>query len=99
MIATGSNPDTGTDWVLATSTNGGNSWTVKHGPTAAASELPYDGLYMAGDDGNTLYLIGSQTGGNTPQIGYSTDFGVTIEDRSGNLAALGCERVIGIFGG
>ena len=99
MIATDGDPHADENWVLVTSLDGGSNWTVKQGPTTLATEFPYDGLYISGDDGNTLYLIGSTTSVNTPQIGYSTDFGVTVEDRSNNLAALGCGRIIGIMGG
>ena len=99
MIATAGSSHSDENWVLATSTDGGNNWTVKQGPTTAAIELPFDGCYLAGDNGNIIYLIGSTTSPNTPQIAVSYDFGSTIQDKSSNLAALGAERVIGIMGG
>lgn len=78
----GSNP-------LLTSLDGGDTWTVKQAITS------YTHVFIAGDDGNVLYLWGPDG-----SIGYSQDFGETIQDKTGNLADFSeSGEVERIFGG
>ncbi len=98
LIGLNDSSETGPNCVIASSENAGTTWTILHGPLPVA-DLPYDGAYIAGDDGNVVYLIGATTIVNDVALGYSTDFCRTIEDRSGNLSALGAKRVVMIAGG
>lgn len=74
--------------LLLTSLNGGDSWTIKQ------SSTPYRAAFIAGDDGSTLYLWGLNGA-----LGYSSDFGATVQDKRGNLAASPPGNIVRICGG
>lgn len=76
---------------LLTSLDGGTTWTEKQ---RLASR--YRACFIAGDNGNVLYLWGSDG-----RIGYSQDFGSTVLDKRGNIptAYPSIGRIMRICGG
>jgi hypothetical protein len=74
--------------ILVTSLDGGDSWTIKQSGT------PYRAAFIAGDDGNTLHLWGRDGA-----LGCSQDFGLTVQDKRGNLAASPPGNIVRICGG
>jgi hypothetical protein len=75
--------DTGAVFV---STDGGDTWTRVFGPLIDDDAFVGLSAAFAADDANVLYLWGGSFGGSGT-IMYSTDFGVSWDDRSGNIAA------------
>ena len=74
----------------------GNSWSVIYGPIVTQSS-DYLSVRCAGDDEDVFYLFGP--GGH---IAYSADFGVTLQDKRGNLtdpSFTGIDRFANICGG
>jgi hypothetical protein len=67
------------------------SWTEVVAP--ATGTEPY-GAAFAGDSEEIIYIWGP-----SEYMGYSIDSGATVDDRSGNLAALSATRLVGIAGG
>ncbi len=76
---------------LFLSINRGQTWAQATAPASGETAVLRGAI--SGDDPNTIYVWGK---GKT--IGLSTDFGASIDDRSGNLALTGGE-IVGIFGG
>lgn len=73
------------------SDSGGDDWTEVVAP--ATGTEPY-GAAFAGDTEDVIFIWGP-----SEYMGYSSDFGVTVDSRSGNLAALSAEPLCGICGG
>lgn len=96
------------DFCLFVSDDAGATWTKVLGPLNEGFFPLALGwrLAFAGDNPNVLYVWGHSSGtGGDFVIGYSEDFGVTIDDRSGNIASVGgsggsvIDGIIGIAGG
>ena len=62
-------------WYLYISTDAGSTWTLRQ------SSSGYRRVAIAGDTNNVLYLWGAHR-----SVGYSVDFGVTLQSKTGNLA-------------
>ena len=60
---------------LYTSTDAGSNWTLRQLPSG------YKRVAIAGDTNDVLYLWGDHRA-----IGYSPDFGATLQSKSGNLS-------------
>jgi len=93
MIVQGAeNPLTNTQ--IMASQNGGDTWTE-------LTSMPVGGgdglfrVFVAGNDASTLYAWGGS------KFYYSTDFGVTADNKIGNMPTLlgGDPFIIGIMGG
>lgn len=93
---------------LFVSTDAGATWTLR-GATELDGDFPYSKggiLAFAGDDPNALYLWGRGPSSGL-YITFSSDFGVTIDNRSGNLETHGTggypgaviDGFVGIAGG
>jgi hypothetical protein len=83
---------TGGDYqAVYVSSDAGDTWTniVTH----TNSTEPYSAAF-GGDDQNILYVWGPAS-----YIKYSSNFGSSLDDRSGNLTALSATHIIGIAGG
>lgn len=73
------------------SDDGGDTWTAIVAPTTGTE------VYQAawsGDLDGTVFVWGPAT-----YMGYSTNSGVAIDSRAGNLSALSATRLIGLAGG
>lgn len=80
--------------VVVASRDGGTTWTTAIAPEAETNA--YRNVQIAGDNEQVLYLWST----GTLRLGYSGDFCVTIEDKTGNMAALGASGgFVGICGG
>ena len=74
--------------------DGGDHWSVVYGPVDTTS-ADYLSVRCAGDNEDVFYLFGP--GGH---IGYSADFGTTLQDKRGNLGDFaGIDRFVNICGG
>lgn len=73
------------------SDDAGATWVEVVAP--ATGTEPYRAAF-AGDTEQVLFLWGP-----SEYMGYSSDFGVAIDSRAGNLAALSATRLVGIAGG
>lgn len=73
------------------SSDGGDSWDEIVAP--ATSTEPYSAAF-GGDDEQIIFVWGP-----AGYVSYSSDFGATLDDRSGNLTALSATHLIGIAGG
>lgn len=62
--------------------------------TGAPTNRPAFEAAFSGDNPDAIFIWGPAA-----YMGYSDDFGVTVQDKSGNLAALGSVGFIGIAGG
>lgn len=89
-------------WV---SDDGGDTWTNVIAPFSFNSGTVPNGLHAAfsGTNPDVLYFWGGASSGSRC-VGYSSDFGATIDDRIGNLASLvdgdyGDIHFLGIAGG
>lgn len=96
MILAGTGNDTSSSssgdkqgvWVCI---NAGGSWTQIVAPTTSTE--PYSAAF-GGDDSDVIYVWGPAS-----FIKYSSNFGSSLDDRSGNLSALSATHFVGIAGG
>lgn len=82
---------------LYISSTGGVTWDEVIAPFAdsgAPTNRPALEAAFAGETEQAIYIWGPPA-----YMKYSDDFGVTVQDKSGNLAALGCPGFLGITGG
>lgn len=97
FCAYGESSDGGTtnQYCVLTTADGGATWVrIVDAVTGTATYLRGA---IAGDNSNVLYLWGGEA-----RIGYSTDFGLTIDDRRGNITSFSSPTpgtFIGIAGG
>lgn len=75
----------------------GATWTMILGPVTDADGPDGRPVYEAAFGGDTQDVV--FIWGPDGSIYYSDDFGATVDDRSGNLGALGAKGLIGIAGG
>jgi hypothetical protein len=73
------------------SSNAGTSWT---NIVAAATSTEVYQAAFGGDDSNIIFVWGPPS-----YIKYSSNFGTSLDDRSGNLSALSATHLVGIAGG
>lgn len=94
------------NYAVFVSDDAGDTWSLIHGPEAAGDlwgRVGFEAAF-AGDSAAVLYLWGG-TPGESLTIGYSDDFGQTIQDKIGNITADFFnvegfpEGIIGIAGG
>lgn len=76
---------------LFLSLDGGASWAQATTPGARADSVLRGAI--SGDNPDALYVWGGKG-----LMGFSNDFGATIDSRTGNLAETSGE-IVGIFGG
>lgn len=76
------------------SDDGGATWVEVVAPTANVGDRPMFEAAFSGESEQVIFIWGPEE-----YFGFSTDFGATVQDKSGNLAALGHTGFIGIAGG
>lgn len=92
----GTNADVSPKSGLWRSVDGGDNWTQMQPESAT---FPWQRVLVAGDNPDVIYLLGSGIGGLW--LGYSTDGGATIQDKSGNIpvAYSGAGAFVNLAGG
>lgn len=82
---------------VAVSSDAGNTWTEIVTPiadsSAPAGRAAFEAAF-ANDNPDVIYIWGPAA-----YMKYTDDFGGSVDDKSGNLAALGCPGFVGIAGG
>lgn len=78
--------NSGDNECIFVSSNGGDTWTMVYGPLTWAQAFDGLGTAFAADNPDILYAWGGAFG-QTATILYSSDFGVTWHDKSGNIHA------------
>lgn len=88
------------EYSVFVSSDGGDTWTQVLGPEAESSFSGKRGYSAAfsGSDPDVLFIWGAPDGVDGC-ISYSDDFGVTIDEREGNLSSFGISSFLGIAGG
>lgn len=82
---------------VAVSTDGGDTWDEIIAPIPQSSSPSGRAAFeaaFASDNPQVIYIWGPAA-----YMSYTDDFGAVIDDKSGNLAALGCPGFVGIAGG
>lgn len=98
MVMSGRRTGSGIVQAIHSTTDGGINWSVVW--TNTGNRNQYDKVAISGSDKNVLYLFGG-TGiivASRMRMAYSTDLGVNIDDRTGNLPGTD-GQFIGIAGG
>lgn len=76
------------------SEDGGDTWTEVIAPTADSGTRPLYEAAFSGESEQVLFVWGP-----ADFFGFSVDLGATVQDKAGNLGALGHTGFVGIAGG